>query len=282
MDVQITESIQDCNTLEEAILDIEDTQDRILEKVNLIDIFIRMHFRPHTPDSVVASSSVPLVAPMPPTSTQHSEVVFSPPPVDAQPPTSTRSNEFATTDEFLPHLSTTISSIMDHEPTTVTAHTTTLIVTPQLHNTSHLPKLELPMFSGNPLSWRSFWDSFDAAVNTKPTLSLIHKFNYLKVQLQGDAAQAIADLLLTEMNYAQSITLLKQHFGQPDKLINAHTHAFIDLPGPMNELSSLQLFHDIAENHITGFTSLKVLKDSYGTILVPIIHGKFLLLYVGT
>ena len=49
-------------------------------------------------------------------------------------------------------------------------------------------------------------------------LSPIHKFNYLKAQLQGDAARAIAGLPLTEMNYAQSVTLLKQPFGQPEKL----------------------------------------------------------------
>lgn len=130
------------------------------------------------------------------------------------------------------------------------------------------------MFSGDPLSWQSFWDSFDAAVNTNPTLSPIHKFNYLKAQLQGDAARAIAGLPLTEINYTQSITLLKQRFGQPEKLINAHTHALIEPPGPTNELSSLQLFHDITENHIRGLASLGVPKESYSTILVPIILGK--------
>ena len=106
------------------------------------------------------------------------------------------------------------------------------------------------------------------------TLSPIHKFNYLKAQLQGDAAQAVAGLPLTEMNYAQSITLLKQRFGQPEKLINAHTHALIDLPEPTNELSSSQLFHNIMEYHTRGLASLGVSKDSYSTILVPIILGK--------
>ena len=108
------------------------------------------------------------------------------------------------------------------------------------------------MFSGDPPSWQSFWDSFDAAVNTNPTLSPIHKFNYLKAQLQGDAAQAIAGLPLTEPNYSHSITPLKKRYSQPEKLINAHTHALIKLPGPTNELLSLQLFHDIIENHIRG------------------------------
>ena len=130
------------------------------------------------------------------------------------------------------------------------------------------------MFSGDPPSWQSFWDSFDAAVNTNPTLSPIHKFNYLKAQLQGDAAQAIPGLPLTEPNYSHSITPLKKRYGQPEKLINAHTHALIELPGPTNELLTLQLFHDITENHIRGLASLGVSKASYSTILVPIILGK--------
>ena len=170
-------------------------------------------------------------------------------------------------------VTSTASATADIESsTTVTAHTVTPIASPHLYSTSRLPKLELPTFSGDPLSWR--WDSFDAAVNNNPTLSPIYKFNYLKAQLQGDAAQAIAGLLLTEVNYSQSVTLLKQRFSQPEKLISAHTRALIELPGPTNELSSLQLFHDTTENHIRGLASLGVSKESYSTILVPIILGK--------
>ena len=55
LDTQIIELIVDADVLEEAILETEDTQDRILEKVNLIDTFIRMHLRTHTPDSLTAS-----------------------------------------------------------------------------------------------------------------------------------------------------------------------------------------------------------------------------------
>ena len=57
--------------------------------------------------------------------------------------------------------------------------------------TSRLPKLTLPSFSGNPLEWLTFWDSFQAAIHLNPNLSGIQKFNYLKVQLQGDAARTI-------------------------------------------------------------------------------------------
>ena len=61
----------------------------------------------------------------------------------------------------------------------------------------------------------------------------------------------------------QSVTLLKQHFGQPEKVTIAHTNALIELPGPTNELSSLQLFHNITKNHNRGLAALEVSKESY-------------------
>ena len=43
---------------------------------------------------------------------------------------------------------------------------------------SRLPNLTLPMFSGDPLTWQPFRDSFDSAVHNCPSLSKVQKFNY--------------------------------------------------------------------------------------------------------
>ena len=90
------------------------------------------------------------------------------------------------------------------------------------HNMSRLPKLSLPYFSGDPLMWQTFWDSFNAAVHTNPNLTGVQKFNYLKAQLKGDAIRVVSGFPLTDVNYQHSITLLRERFGQPYKLINAH------------------------------------------------------------
>ena len=206
LDTQILGGTTDPEDLEELILEIEETQDKIFEKVNQIDIFISLRTRAQTRPSTVT----------PPSSTT--------PPVST--PLSSTDTE-STAAELHPCVvtSTTTSVTADIESsTTVAAHTATPTGSPHLYSTSRLPKLELPTFSGGPLSWQSFWDSFDAAVNNNPTLSSIHKSNYLKAQLQGDAARAIANLPLTEMNYSQSITLLKQHFGQPDQCTYSCSH----------------------------------------------------------
>ena len=47
----------------------------------------------------------------------------------------------------------------------------------------------------------SFWDFFEAVVDSNPTLTSVSKFNCLKAQLQADAARAIECLPLTEANY---------------------------------------------------------------------------------
>jgi len=49
-----------------------------------------------------------------------------------------------------------------------------------------LPKLDLPQFSGNPLYWQSFWDSFEAAVHNNTLLTGVQKLSYLRAQLKGE------------------------------------------------------------------------------------------------
>jgi len=68
-------------------------------------------------------------------------------------------------------------------------------------------------------------------------------------QLEGDAARAIAGLPLTESNYAHSITLLADQFGQPHNLVNAHMQALLSMPPPSNSLAGLHIFYDSGKPH---------------------------------
>ena len=95
----------------------------------------------------------------------------------------------------------------------------------------------------------------------------------LKAQLVGDALRAVTGFPLTNNNYQQAVTLLREHFGQPNKIINAHMQALLDLPKPIYELSSLQVFYDTMENHVRGLESLGRSHESYGDLLVPIVLG---------
>ena len=92
--------------------------------------------------------------------------------------------------------------------------------------TTRLPKLTLPTFAGDPLSWRTFWDSFEAAVHSNHTLSRVQKFNYLRAQVKDEAAKTIAGFPLTNENYEHSVILLKERFGHTYKIVKC-THAGI-------------------------------------------------------
>ena len=118
-----------------------------------------------------------------------------------------------------------------------------------------LPKLN---FSGEFLQWQSFWDCFEAAVHSNPCLTGVQKLNYLRAQLQGEAAKVVAGFPLTNVNYEHSIALLRERYGQTHKLVQAHMQALVDLPSPNNSLASLQLFHDSTESHMHSLSSMKI------------------------
>ena len=198
--------------------------------------------------------SAPLLSPMTPT-TNNTRNFYSETPA---PQTVINSTSLAN-HTSIPQLTPTIPASASHVYTS---------------SQSRLPKLTLPVFSGDPLNWQTFWDSFNAAVHTNPALGCIQKFNYLKTQLQGDAARAIAGLPLTERNYQHSIELLENRFGQPHKLINAHMQALLDMPNPNTSLTSLRLFYDTIATHTRALGSLGKSQEVYGDLLVSVILKK--------
>ena len=72
-----------------------------------------------------------------------------------------------------------------------------------------LPKIKLNSFSGNPVEWLSFWDSFQASVDKNSDISGVDKMNYLSGLLKGEAARVIQGLPLSESNYQRAFYLLK-------------------------------------------------------------------------
>ena len=120
----------------------------------------------------------------------------------------------------------------------------------------------------------NLWDSFQAAIDLNPNLSGVQKFNYLKAQLDGDAARTIEGFPLTDHNYLHAVAILQDRFGQPHKVIAAHIRDLVEITKPANNLDSLQVFHDMIESHSCGLSSLRKSEETYGNLFVPIILGK--------
>ena len=120
------------------------------------------------------------------------------------------------------------------------------------------------------LGWHSFWDCFEPAIHLNPCLT----GSFLQAQLSDEAARVVAGLPLTNANYQHSISLLKDKYRQTHKLANTHVQALIDLPNPVNILTSLQLFHDTVESHICFLRSLGKTLVEFEMLLIPIMLGK--------
>lgn len=143
--------------------------------------------------------------------------------------------------------------------------------------TSHyhkLPKLTLPTFNGDQLMWQTFWDTYETTVHNNPHLSDIEKFNYLKSQLEGEAARTIDGFSLTNANYIQAVTLLRERYGKVHKIISAYMQALLQLPSPSCYLQDLKMFYDRLETNIRGLASLGESQDNYGNLLIPVILDK--------
>ena len=89
-------------------------------------------------------------------------------------------------------------------------------------------KLEIKKFSGEPTAWMTFIDSFEATVYRWTNLSDVEKFNYLSY-LQKDALHTISGMPTTNANYKKALELLKNRFGNPQKVISAHMNELLKL-----------------------------------------------------
>ena len=135
-----------------------------------------------------------------------------------------------------------------------------------------LPKLTIPSFSGDILSWKGFWDQFSTAIDSNEHLSNIAKFNYLKSYLSGRAQKLIEGLTLSEDNYREAIPLLKDRFGNTQSLIAADMDDLRNINPVRNlkKVTHLRQMYDKLAINIRNLKDLNVETCTYGSLLIAI------------
>ena len=141
---------------------------------------------------------------------------------------------------------------------------------------ARLPKLTLRNFSGDAMSWQSFWDSFEAAVHNNEDVSKVDKFNYLKSLLDGPAASTIAGFTLTAENYETAVKILNERYGNDQVIVSRHMDALLSLEGVTNvdEIKKVRKLYDTIETHLRSLQNLGVSSESYGSLLIPVILSR--------
>ncbi|KAJ8349111.1 hypothetical protein SKAU_G00277000 [Synaphobranchus kaupii] len=98
-------------------------------------------------------------------------------------------------------------------------------------NLSLLPKRELTVFDGNPLSYQSFMHAFKHLIEDK-TSSGQDRLYFLEQFTSGQARDLVRSCLHmdAQMGYPEAMRLLKKHFGDEMKIANAYLDKALNWP----------------------------------------------------
>ena len=142
-------------------------------------------------------------------------------------------------------------------------------------NNVKLPKLTLPIFSGLVVEFPSFWEQFEAVIDSSD-MPTITKFTYLRSFLSGDAKDSIAGLSLTERNYRVACEVLQKRFGRKQQIIFSHVQGLLNMTPLSKNASVTELRHmqDKLWNHVRSLESLDVTGEQYGVILTPLVLSR--------
>ena len=143
-------------------------------------------------------------------------------------------------------------------------------------NMCRLPKMELPVFSGNPLKWQGFWDQFTVSIHENDRISDIDRFNFLKKYLSGDALSAVSGLNLNAENYKEAVAILKERYGNEQILISAHMESLLEIEKikSKNNIKGLRELYNHIESCVRNLRSLKLETKGYGSLLIPLLKRK--------
>ena len=138
-----------------------------------------------------------------------------------------------------------------------------------------LPKITLKTFSGDPLDWQSFKETFEAAVHNKESIIYIEKFTYLKTYLDKSALQATEGFPLTSENYSEVRNPLNDQYGNEQYIIACHIKKLVKLDPVIHPgVKDLRKLYDAVESHVRSLNGWGIVYQHFGALLITIILEK--------
>ena len=140
-----------------------------------------------------------------------------------------------------------------------------------------LPKINLPTFDGNVLSWQPYYQSIKVLVVDNPSLADVQKLEYLMRLLKGSAAEAVKGFAVVQGNYKPVLETLKERFGHTRLILDAHVRSLIHLPRlSSDDATSMRKFYDEVIGHVRSVESMgeKFNSETLAPVLVPLIVDK--------
>ena len=121
-----------------------------------------------------------------------------------------------------------------------------------------LPRIEVPTFDGNILSWRIFWEQFDSTIHSKTHLTDSDKLTYLRDALKdGPARHVVSGLMQTSESYIEAVRCLQERYDRPRILHQAHVRKIQEaIPLKTGSGQELRRLHDLLRQHTRALKAL--------------------------
>lgn len=118
-----------------------------------------------------------------------------------------------------------------------------------------LPTMELAKFNGDVLKWYEFWDQFSSNVHER-RIKDVDKLLYLRSVLEGEAKKTIEGLEITSANYIIAIDTLKERYGKPGAIVDAHYVALYRIRAAQSCVKDCRNVLNEIERHLRVLKSL--------------------------
>ena len=137
-----------------------------------------------------------------------------------------------------------------------------------------LPKIDVPTFNGNILSWKTFWEQYSIAIHDQSGISDAQKLVYLRHSVKDGSAKGIIDgLSHSGEQYPEAIECLRTRYNRPRLIHQAHVRKILEVPtlkeGNGKELRHL---HDVAQQHLRALKSMGY--EPSGTFITSVLELK--------
>jgi len=145
----------------------------------------------------------------------------------------------------------------------------------QLSNTQssvRLPKIELPIFSGNYANWTSFRDLFISLIHNNKSLDDVQKLHYLKSHLTGEAEGLLKHVPVTTGNYSACWSQLELRYNNKKYLSNCILKRFMNQKYLHVESSSgLRELLDTSNECLNALKNLGIKIDDWDVLIIYIL-----------
>lgn len=147
--------------------------------------------------------------------------------------------------------------------------------TPSKTTHVRLPKITIPMFSGQYSEWISFRDLFVSLIHDNADIDDVQKMHYLKGHLRGEAEQLLRHIPITNSSYQQCWTLLNNRYNNKQYLVNSILNRFFNQRNVSSEsASAIKGLLDVTTETINALSGLGIVTESWSVIIIYIVSQR--------